>query len=379
MRNPDYQFVNTDTDVIIAAMISAYEKITGVSVRPASPEKLFIQWVADVIVQERVLNNYTGNQNLPSRAEGENLNSLGQLFFDSERPEAQPAVCTERFFISEEQNTSILVPGGTKVTDASGALVWETTSDAYIPIGSLFTDIAICCQTAGIVGNGYALGQINSLIDVNNIAYYDRCENITVSDKGADRASDDEYYALMRESEDGYSTAGARGGYIYHARKVSTEIADIVANSPADACVYIYVLMKDGTIAGEEMKKAVLEACNPDSIRPLTDHVLVDDPETVAYNINLTYYMPEGLQRSSATIECAVQEAVENYVAWQCGKLGRDINPDELRQSIKETGIKRIVLSEPLFTVLRDGRDDTVPQVASVGTVNIINGGYEDE
>lgn len=109
-RNTQYQFISTDTNALVSALVSGYEKITGVSVQPASPEKLFIQWVADIIIQERVQNNYTGNQNIPSRASGENLDALGELFYVSERPAAQPAVCNERFYISEAQATAILIP-----------------------------------------------------------------------------------------------------------------------------------------------------------------------------------------------------------------------------------------------------------------------------
>ena len=69
-RNTEYQFVPTDGDDIISILVAMYEKITGTAVRPASPEMLFIRWAGAVIIQERVLNNYTGNQNVPSRAEG---------------------------------------------------------------------------------------------------------------------------------------------------------------------------------------------------------------------------------------------------------------------------------------------------------------------
>ena len=378
-RNPEHQFISTDTNTIVASMVSAYEIITGVSVKPASPEGLFIRWVADIIIQERVLNNYTGNQNLPSRAEGENLDALGQLFYDEKRPEAQSAVSTQRFFISGVQNTSILIPAGTRVTDASTTLIWETTDDAYIPIGDIYSDVAISCQTPGVIGNGYALGQINTLVDVANIAFYDSTQNITVSDKGADEATDDEFFNLLRESQSAFSTAGARGGYIYFAKKVSTEISDVTANTPSPGQVNIYVLMRDGTIAGSEIKNDVYRACNPDNVRPLTDYVVVADPETVGYNIDFTYFIPSRTTENSAQIEAAVEAAVNDYVAWQCGRLGRDINPDELRQRVMATGIKRIVLNDPIFTVLRDGRDDTVPQVATVGTINIVNGGFEDE
>ena len=67
------------------------------------------------------------------------------------------------------------------------------------------------------------------------------------------------------------------------------------------------------------------------------------------------------------------------FVAWQCGKLGRDINPSVLIGKLMQTGIKRVALTSPVFTTLRDGSDDTTPQVASVGTITATNGGYEDE
>ena len=51
----------------------------------------------------------------------------------------------------------------------------------------------------------------------------------------------------------------------------------------------------------------------------------------------------------------------------------------ENRHLATATGIKRIVLTSPAFTKLRDGSGDTVPQVGKVSTVTITNGGYEDE
>ena len=100
-RNTEFQFVSTDAAEIVNFLISVYENLTGTSVRPASPEKLFAQWVASVIIQERVYNNYTANQNIPSRAEGKNLDALAELYYLQQRPQAKPAYCTERFTISE--------------------------------------------------------------------------------------------------------------------------------------------------------------------------------------------------------------------------------------------------------------------------------------
>ena len=377
MRDAQYPFIPTDANALVSALVSGYERLTGASVQPASPEKLFIQCVADVLLQERALNNYTGNQNIPSRASGENLDALGELFYVTERPAAQPAVCSQRFHISQAQAAAILIPAGTRVTDASGALVWETVEDVYVGIGDTCADVQVRCQTPGVAGNGYAAGQLNTLIDLFD--YYDHCENTTASDGGADEASDGEYYELMRASMDAYSTAGPQGGYIYHAKRVSTKIADVAANSPTPGTVDLYVLMDDGTIAQPEIKNAVLAACSADTVRPLTDLVSVKDPETAAYDIAFTYYIPAESPLSPADIEAAVDAAVKQYVAWQCGRLGRDINPSYLIGLLMQTGIKRVDLTAPAFTVLRDGSNQDTPQVAAVGGITATNGGYEDE
>ena len=375
MRNPEYQFVSADAGEIEALLVSGYEHITGEACHPASPERLFIQWISSIITHERVLNNYTGNQNIPSRADGENLDALAELLYIRERPKAQAAGCTQRFYISEPQLSAILVPKGTRVTN-SGGLIWETVEDVYVPIGETFADVQLHCQTVGTAGNGYTPGQLDTVVDVYD--YYSKTENITASDGGADAATDEEFYELMRASMDAYSCAGARGSYEYFAKQVSTEIGDVIANSPTPGIVKLYVLMEDGTLATDEIKSAVLAACDADTVRPMTDQVFVEDAETVEYNIDFTYYIQTGSGKSAADIQTAVNIAVQEYISWQSAKLGRDINPDELRERLYHTGVKRIELREPGFVALRND-ERNVPQVARIHNITITNGGYEDE
>lgn len=226
----EYQFVNNDTAALQADMIALYEQMTGLTVHPASPEKLFIAWVSAALVQAYATMNYVGNQNIPSRAYGENLDALGELFYAIERPEATAAVCTEQFTISEAQNFDIAIPAGTRVTDASRSLFWETTAEVVIPAGQTTTSVTVRCQTAGLGGNGYVAGQLNTIVDV--FQYYSSCTNLTASDGGSNAATDEEYYALLKASQDAYSTAGPVGAYAYHARRISTEIADVKVVRP---------------------------------------------------------------------------------------------------------------------------------------------------
>ena len=376
-RNTEYQFVSTDTEELESLLIAGYEAIVGISVQPASPERLFITWVANTVLQERVLLNHVGNQNIPSRAEGDNLDALGELFFSPERPQATRATCTMRFHISEAQETTIVIPQGTRVTDESATLYWETLADALVEIGNTYVDAPVVCMTAGKVGNGYAVGQINSIVDIYD--YFSACANITETDGGSDEANDDEYYELMRNSMDSFSTAGAKGAYIYFAKSVSNEIGDVVVTTPSGGVVNIYPILKDGSIAGSTLKGLILAKCNADEVRPLTDSVSVEDPDEYEYNVDFTYYTDSTNTMSATEIQENVEKAVADYIAWQHAKLGRDINPSHLIGLLMQTGIKRVVITEPVYHELSDGSENDTPEIAKIGTTNIVNGGIEDE
>lgn len=377
-RSPPHEFVNTDPEAIEMALISLYEEITGDTVMPSSPIRLFISWETDVLVQILAMINHAANQNIPSQAVGINLDALGELFFGKRRPQAVPAAVTIRFTISQAQQTAVLIPRGTRISVSGDDIVFATESDAYVPIGATTVDVHAVCQTAGEAGNGYLPGQVNELVDP--FPYYQSCTNTTTSDGGADAADDDEYYALMVASQDAYSTAGAIGSYKYWAKSVSTNISDVIVTSPTAGEVKLYVLMNDGTIASPEVKAAVLAACNADEVRPLTDHVEVLDPAQATYNITLTYYVSRTATQSAAEVQAAVDAAVERYQAWQSAKLGRDINPSVLIGMLMEVdGVKRVALTAPTFTVLSDGSDSSTPELAKAGTVSVTNGGYEDD
>lgn len=381
MRGSEYRFVTTDSANIVADLTAKYEELTGRSLLPSDPDKLFISWVAGIIIQERILLNYAANQNIPSRAVGENLDALGEMVYNVKRPQAEPAVCTMRFTISAPQKFAVEIPKGTKVTDSGGKYTWETVSDAIVPIGAVIADVEVKCTTVGAVGNGFAPGQISTLVDVDKVLYYQSCANIDTSNSGTEMATDAEYYELMRAGLDAFSTAGPRGAYEYHAKAISTSIADVCAINPIDkpGHVEIYAIMVDGSIADDGTKNAIFDACNDEMVRPLTDMVEVKDPEVVDFNVDLTFYVDRAASKPISDVLAAVQSAVNEYIEWQCKKIGRDINPSRLMWLLRDVGAKRVEIRTPVFVPLRDGSERLTPQTARINSVNIINGGYEDE
>lgn len=375
-RKPDYQFVSMDANELLATLIESYEKIVGTTVRPASPERIFISWMANIFLQMRALINRAANRNLPSRATGADLDAIADLYYLKLRPTATAATSTMRCFISQAQDQDILIPAGTRFTDYSSRLYWASSADAYVTSGQTYADVPVVCQSTGSDGNGLEPGQINKIVDPYD--YFDRCANITTSANGTDTMSDDDFYDLLRSSQDAYSVAGPPGAYSYHAKSVNSHIEDVAVISHAPGQVTVYAMMDDGTPAGSEVKTAI-EAALGRNVRPLTDQVQVADPETVTYNIDLTYYTPTDSTISATGMAAAVDAAVSDFKSWQSGRMGRDINPAMLISKVMQTGVKRVDVRAPAFTELSSGTVDSAPQLASVGTVKIVNGGYEDE
>ena len=131
---PDISYVETDTETIVNALIQGYEKIAGRTLYPADPARLFILWVADIIVQERVNIDFSAKQNIPRYAEGEYLDSLAELFKGAERLEPEKARTTLQYTLSIPLEVATTIPAGTRATP-DGEIVFATLEDLTIPAG----------------------------------------------------------------------------------------------------------------------------------------------------------------------------------------------------------------------------------------------------
>lgn len=368
---PDINFVDTDTERIKESLVQAYELMTGRTLYPADPARLFILWVADIIAQTLVLINESAKQNVPRYAEGEYLDSIAEIFKDAQRLGAKAATTTLRFVISEPQTGETIIPVGTRVTTTDGGIIFATSEVGRIEAGETTADVSATCQTTGSAGNGFLPGQIATPVDW--FPYMQSVANITTSEGGAEQETDEAFYNRMRESMESYSTAGPAGAYEYIAKSVSQLIADAKAVSDEAGVVDVRILLQDGELPGEEILAQVEAALNDQKARPLTDFVNVIAPETVEFDIELTYYIPSPSEASAATIQAEVEKAVEQYIKWQTSKMGRDINPSYLISLLMKTGIKRVEVSKPQYQAVSSG------EVAKVGVQEIVNGGVEDE
>ena len=365
------EFVNTDTEALVNKLVAGYEEFMGRKLYPADPVRAFILWLASIIIQERVYINESAKQNIPRYATGENLDIISGIFHNVSRLEAVPASVTLQFSISKAPVTDYIITDTLEVT-ADGYVNFATTENIVFAAGETTAVVEAECTLAGETGNGFLPGEINALVS-GEFLYFEKVENITVSEGGSEKEDDASFYSRMRESEESYTTAGAKNSYSYHARSVSALVSDVSVESPEPGKVDVKIMLQDGVLPDEEMISKVQEYLNADDIRPLTDYVVVSAPGTVTFDIDVVYYISSMQEISAEKIKDAVEAYTRSYVAWQTSKMGRDINPSYFNALIMQSGIKRVEIISPVFTHIGKG------SVAVLGDLSITFGGMEDD
>lgn len=334
---PEVDFISADPETIQAEMFAAYTAITGRTLAPGDPVRLFILTIADIIIQQRAAINYAGQQNLLSYAQGAYLDALG-LYLAVERLPASAAITTIRFTLSTVLEEDYVIPAGFEVTN--GVVTFATDTALVIPAGDLAGNTGATCTAAGEGGNGYTAGQLSTI--VQPMAFLSRAENITTTSGGADVESDADFAKRIRLAPNSFSVAGPTKAYIYHALSANLGIIDVAVKSPSPGFVQVFILMEDGALPSVEVCDEVEAYLSSDDIRPLTDEVDVLGPFAHHYSIRVDYWINKDDAARADTIRANVEKAVEEYRLWQQGKIGRDITPGKLIAGVINAGASRI-------------------------------------
>ena len=374
---PDISFIdNKDIDQVRQEMVADYESFiseaTGqtVTLERSSVHRMELYAAAAQIYQAMQYIDRQGKQSILKYSYSDFLDNLA-IFKGVTRNPATPATTTLRFTLSAERDTATGIPQGTRVSTA-GAIYFATDVYAEIPAGSTTVDVPATCTVAGTDGNGFAAGELATIVDP--IPYVASVTNTTATEGGAEIESDDDLAERVFLAPGAYSTAGPEDGYLYHAKAYSAAIGDVVATSnQAAGTVDIVFIMADGSTPGEEMIEGLEGYLQGKTIRPMTDLVQVSAPEEVKYTINLTYYINRSDSAKAVTIQAAVAQAVADYQTWQRA-IGRDINPSQLVRMVMDAGAKRVTVTAPTYTTV-----DATKVSALQGDAVISYGGLEDD
>lgn len=374
---PDISFIDNKTiDQVRQEMVADYESFiseaTGqtVTLERSSVHRMELYAAAAQIYQAMQYIDRQGKQNILKYSYSDFLDNLA-IFKGVTRNPATAATTTLRFTLSAERDTATGIPQGTRVSTA-GSIYFATDVYAEIPAGSTTVDVPATCTVAGTDGNGFAAGELATIVDP--IPYVASVTNTTATEGGAEIESDDDLAERVFLAPGAYSTAGPEDGYLYHAKAYSAAIGDVVATSnQAAGTVDIVFIMADGSTPGEEMIEGLEGYLQGKTIRPMTDLVRVAAPQEVQYTINLTYYINRSDSAQAVTIQQEVAAAVEQYKTWQRA-IGRDINPSQLIRMVMDAGAKRVSVTAPTYTTVAATKVSALQ-----GEATITYGGLEDD
>lgn len=347
-----------------------YKEITGkeVVLDRADPMSLILYALSVQVYQAMLYVDKTGKQDLLKYSYGPYLDNLAAMKGIA-RESAKPSRAMVRFTLAGIRPTVVEIPAGSRLTN--GDIYFQTESYASIPSGETSVDIPCVCMASGVAGNGLSVGEINILVDP--VPYVAKVSNTEVTTGGADIEDDDTLKDRIYIAPSRYSVAGPEDSYEYWTRTYNSNITDVLIYSDNPVEVIIEFIMKDGELPSESMVQGLQTFLQNEQIRPLTDKVIVRKPETVDYTINAKYFINKSDLKKVDTIKAAVDKAVNEYVVWQCSKIGRDINPSKLIQMMVEAGAKRVELSLPIFQVIGKAN------VAKLSKKTITYGGLEDD
>ena len=366
---PQITFADADPEIMEENAVKIMEKLINRKINRADPVRLFLKAFINIIVQQRLLIDETGKQNLLAYSTGDNLEHLG-ILVGVERMPASYATATVLLKLSAPREKTTTIKKGTRIS-AGDNIFFALDNDVIFLAGETEKTEKVTCQEAGEIGNKYKIGELSTIIDPQ--AFLSSIENITESDGGADIESDEDFRERIREAPESFSVAGSFGAYEYHTKQVSNLIADVCVISEEPGEVSIFPLMRGGELPSEEMKNKILDAVSADNVRPLTDLVFVKSPTVHNFDIDLRYYIARSDAISAATIQQNIETAINEYIDWQKSKLGRDVNKTELEYKIRAAGAKRVEIFEPHFFAT-----DKMT-VAIAQNLNAVYAGLEDD
>jgi phage-related baseplate assembly protein len=364
----ELSFCGKDAAEVEAAVLTGYERVSGRTLYPGDPVRLFLEAVAAELAQQRVLIDFSAKMNLLRFSKGAYMEALGELV-GTDRLAAARAHTTLRFSMEGVLPFAVTIPAGTRAT-AGGALTFETTQAGEIPVGETFADLDAACLISGAAGNGLVPGQVNMLVDP--VPYVAEVRNVTLTEGGADVEDDERYRERIHEAPESFAVAGPYGAYRHWAMTAHQSISDVAVWSPEPGVVEVRPLCVGGVSPGPEILEEVVRTLDDEKRRPLTDEVRVRAPERVPYDVRVSYWIDRSDATRAEEIRRAADRAVAEYVLWQKSRMGRDVNPTDLIARLRTAGVKRVLVEEPAFRVLSPS------QAAMEASVEVLYGGLED-
>ena len=348
-------FVERDPAVIMAESKAKLEELLGRELQPAQVEQLILNFV--VFRETLLVNRFNAGmrQMLYQFSTAPILDYIAGLV-------AVSAGCTVRFTLVAGHG-SVLIPEGTRVSSSDGLAIFRTIDDAIIAPATMTVELSVLADVAGKVGNGYAVGTINKILDP--LAFVSTVENIDVTGGGSDVESDAQLRERIKLAPSQYSSAGSRSSYKFYAKSANAMITDVSVSSPVPGSVLIVPLTNEEETPAQVITD-VYNVCNAENVRPLTDTVIVSAPEREDYALMVDVVLYDGAD--AATERASITSALEDFAKEKRAKLGLDIIRSHIAQACRLSSVYDVTVVAPAANLIIS--DEQFPNCTGI-TVNV--------
>ncbi len=361
MDNTELHYLTYDPDAILTEMIETYVREGGAGIYPGDEKEILLHGILQILVQAFAGVDNALRMGTLRYATGDYLDLIGENR-DCERIEATAATTTATVTL-RATGVGTTIPAGTTLT-ADGIVMWELDEDLVCSGSAGSQSVGITCTEESSNGNSLTAGtelQLSVPTDaiVTIVADAD-------AGGGQDREDDDTYRERIRLRGLANNTSGPAEQYESIAMEVSGEIIDANAINGGGGTVNVYLLLEDDA-SPATLIAAVQATLDAESVRPLTDTVVVSEATAVSYTLDVT------VTAESSTSQEAISAAVTEYQEWQDRKIGRAFNPDRLKALIYQAGATRVVFEN---TSSFDGGAAEYTEIAEnevcSGTINLV-------
>ncbi len=349
---PEMNFLEPDTKELQTRFVALYEEMTGRTLYPGNPERLFIDTLVAALVHTRAGVDQAYKQNTLKYASGAALDLLGTRR-NCQRLGSNRARAIFQFVLTDVQLEAVGIPKGSIII-VDNVLEFATTADLMIAPGSLSGTVEAVANEPGSDKNGFLPGQLHKL--ARPIAVVAKVINVTATEGGADAEPDEQYRERIALAAYQYSTAVTIDSIVYHARSVSQNILDVQVVSPRPGRCEVYVLVKDGT-GSDTLQQQVAEVLLRDDRRSGTMDLVVVPPVVVSYRLEFRWWLHASQQRYAEQIAAQVNDRVHQWTEKLSAKMGRSVVPSALVALLHGIdGVAKVEIVGPEYLVVDEGQ-----------------------
>lgn len=194
-------------------------------------------------------------------------------------------------------------------------------------------------------------------LDHIGVTYYDEARlTVTAADTSttpptaAAMESDDDYRYRLSLKPESYSVAGPRDAYTFHALSADGQVKSVKPTRKEAGTAEIFILARTGDgVPNAALLAAVSDTLNDESIRPLTEEVIVTAGSIVNYSLDIGLILFPG-----ATAEVAINAAVADLATYASEHhlLGKDIIRSAIDAAAHNAGVKEVIIKSPAANIV---------------------------